>query len=413
MAIPSPTLGPNGFVIPSESDILVAVCNEINGIFGGNLNLDPVNNPSSLATPQGQLATSYAATIANKNALFLDYVNQVNPAYSSGRMQDAIAALYFLTRLPAVATSVVCQLTGLTGTSIPAGQAQAKDESGNLYVCNSVITFVNGQATATFVNVVTGPIPCPAGTLNSIYVTYPGWDTIDNAADGVQGADVESQQEFELRRQNSVALNSVGALPSVYAAVASSGASLPIPNVPSDVLVTENTSDLPYSYKGVTLLPHSLYVAALGGDPTEIATAIWKKKAPGCNYNGNTVVTITDATYPVDPPKYYVKFQVPDDKITYFTVTIVNSIGLPSNVATLIKNAIISAFSGGDGGSKVGIGTDVYASRYYAPVMAVNPSIEIVSILVGASSPALGNVMTVNADQVPVVSASNINVVLQ
>ena len=42
-------------------------------------------------------------------------------------------------------------------------------------------------------------------------------------------------------------------------------------------------------------LPHSVYVAAVGGADAGVAAAIWRKKDVGCDYNGNTSVTVTDS----------------------------------------------------------------------------------------------------------------------
>ena len=65
-AVPTPTLGANGFIAPAESAILTGVEQDIQAAFGGNLNMSP-------ATPQGQLASSLAALIGNVNNLFLLY----------------------------------------------------------------------------------------------------------------------------------------------------------------------------------------------------------------------------------------------------------------------------------------------------------------------------------------------------
>ncbi|TIR78119.1 MAG: hypothetical protein E5X19_32455, partial [Mesorhizobium sp.] len=72
---------------------------DINGAFGGVLN-------PALNTPQGQLASSETAVIDEVNSTFLYFTNQVDPAYATGRMQDAIARIYFIERNPAQPTVV-------------------------------------------------------------------------------------------------------------------------------------------------------------------------------------------------------------------------------------------------------------------------------------------------------------------
>lgn len=403
--VPSPTLGPLGFEAPSEDTILQAVLADINTAFGGELSTE-------LSTPQGQLASTITALIAEKNDLFLQYVNAVDPLYSSGRMQDAIGRIYFMDRIPARATSVSCVCSGQPGTSIPVN-AQAKDSSGYIYICTSGGTIgAGGTTTLTFSNTTTGPIPCDAGTLTTIYSAVPGWDSITNPSDGVLGEVVESQQAFEWRRQNSVAVNAVGSVPSIYAAVFASGLTLDPPSTPTDVYVTENTSSAIKSIGGVNLAPHSIYVAVVGGDSDSIAQAIWQKKSNGCDYNGNTTVEVEDTSYAEPYPTYEVTYQVPTNVPIYFAVSVVGSSTLPSDVVTTIRDAIVSAFAGGDGGSRARIGATLYASRFYAPIISAVPSVQIASMYIGKAAYPTGNSVSLDIDEYPTISSTNISVVI-
>jgi hypothetical protein len=404
--VPQPVLGPAGFVAPDEATILSAVQADIDTAFGGGLDPGP-------STPQGQLATSETAIIAEKDSMFLYYVSQTDPRYAQGRMQDALGYIYFMDRDPAEPTVVTCTCTGLSGTVIPTN-AQATDASGNIYFCLAGATIPGGGSISLqFANVKTGPIPCLAGTLNRIYVAIPGWDTITNAADGILGRNVETAQAFEFRRKNSVALNAIGSLPSVYAAVFSAGT---VP--PSDVYATENTTSVPIVVGGVTLAAHSLYIAAVGGDNQSIGEAMWKKKAVGCDYNGNTTVTVTDSGSATNPyatplPTYTVKFERPASHTIYFKVSIVNDPALPGNIADLIKAAVVATFTGTDGSAPERIGSTVYASKFYAAVLSTDPSVQIISIFVGtAPSPSSGLSVSNRIDQYPVTALGDIVVVL-
>jgi hypothetical protein len=87
---------------------------------------------------------------------------------------------------------------------------------------------------------------------------------------------------------------------------------------------------------------------------------------------------------------------------------------LPANVVTLVQNAIIGAFAGLDNGPVARIGSTLYASRYYAPVLAVATSgtvIEILSLQLGVSTANLP-ALTMGIDQIPTISAGNISVTL-
>ena len=200
--VPAPTFTANGFVSPSGPAILAGVEADINAAFGNTLNFN-------LNTPQGQLASSEAAIIANVYALFCLYAQLVDPAYSFGRMQDAIARIYFLERDPAEPTALQVICTGLPGVVITAGASPAtiSDVSGNLYSCIQEATIgVDGTVTTSFACTIPGPVAVPGANEISIYQAIPGWDTVA-VASGVEGVAVESRQAFEIRRQDTVAGN--------------------------------------------------------------------------------------------------------------------------------------------------------------------------------------------------------------
>ena len=210
--VPEPQFTNSGFTAPLESAILTGVLQDLNTAFGGNLN-------QALTTPQGQLAQSMTAIIGDKNDKFLDLANGVDPAFASGRMQDAIARIYYLSRKPATSTIVTCNCVGLPGTVIPVG-AVAMDSSGYQYLCNIGGTIpISGTISLTFSNSQTGPIPCAHHSLTSIYQATPGWDSVTNPAPGAIGTVVESRADFEYRRQLTVAKNGTGSLPNVVGAL--------------------------------------------------------------------------------------------------------------------------------------------------------------------------------------------------
>ena len=373
-AVPQPTFGPAGFIVPAESDILAGVQEDIDAAFGGGLN-------SALETPQGQLASSQTAIIGSVNDTFLKYTNQVDPAFAEGRMQDAIARIYFIERNPSLPTVTQGLCTGLPGVVIPVG-ASAIASDGNFYTCTETGSIgAGGTITLPFACNKVGPIACPAGSLDTIYQAIPGWDTITNPSDGVLGNYVETRDAFETRRALSVAHNSIGSIPSILGAV------LTVPDV-VDALVIENASASAQSIGGATLAANSIYAAVLGGDSLAVATAIWSRKAPGCTYNGNTTVTVLDQNSGYVPPypAYAVSYEIPLPLDILFSVVIVNSPGVPSDAATQIQNAIIGAFAGTDGGPRARIGTEVLASRYYQPIAALGSWAQIVSIEIGSNN---------------------------
>jgi hypothetical protein len=301
--VPVPTLGSTGYVIPSESAILAGVILDLQAAFGGQLNLS-ISNTASLSTPQGQLASSIAAQIADCYNQFLYFTTQTDPQYAQGTMQDAIGNIYFMTRNPATSTLVTGTVVGLSGTSLPLGTAVAQDAAGNLYsvalattnalgaiVAGGAVTIGSGGSTsAVFINVVTGSIAY-VGPL-TIYQTIPGWDLISGTTQYTLGSPIENAQAFEIRRQNSVAANASNTSQAIKAAILS----LTPLSYPSSVYVVDNPLSVSNVVGGITLPPNSVYVAAYGYQqsgwsssssnavPIGVATAVWTKKSLGCTY---------------------------------------------------------------------------------------------------------------------------------
>lgn len=399
-SVPPVVFTPAGAVFPTESEILAGVQADYNAAFGGRLN-------PSLSTPQGQLCSSTAAIIGDKNDQFAYFLNQIDPATASGFMQDAIGRIYFLTRLPATPTTVQVVCSGLVGVAIPVG-AQVIDNSNNLYVCQEAgVIGVGGTVTLQFAAQETGPIECPVGAITTIYQTIPGWDSVTNIESGSVGADVETRADFEYRRRQSVALNGHGTIPAIYANVFN------VQGV-NDVYALDNPKGITVNVGSTNypLAPHSIYVAVSGGDPAEIAKAIWLRKDVGADYNGNTTQTVVDDSgYEIPYPSYQVTFERPVDTPIKFSVQLANISGLPTNTVTLVKDAIVSAFNGGDGRARARIGATIFAGRYYAPVTAVNANISILSLLIGPITPQYAS-FTPGIDQRPSIDPANITVTL-
>jgi uncharacterized phage protein gp47/JayE len=399
--VPRIDFQPTGLVVPTEAEVLTGVLTDYDEAFGGGLNL-------ALETPQGQLATSQAAVINDYNARFLELVNQVDPDTADGFMQDAIARIYFLTRSPGAPTVVACTCNGAYGTVIPAG-AKASDTSGNIYAAVDGGTIpIGGTFTLNFANIENGPIPCPAGTLTRIYIAVPGWDTINNPADGVLGNDVESRAEFETRRAASVALNARGSLQSIFAAV------FAVPDV-VDVYATENVTNatVPVGSTNYPLAPHSLLVSVVGGTNEAIADAIWTKKDVGCDMNGDTDVVVYDTEGYAPPyPQYTITFERPTALPIFVNVQIADSPSLPVDIVAQVKAAVIATFVGTDGGTRVRIGSLLLASKFYPGVIRIGPEVSVLSILVGVSGPGALTSILIGVDQAPTIDAADITVTL-
>lgn len=329
-SVPSIQFTSVGFLAPSGPAVLAGVQLDIDAAFGSNLNY-------GLSTPQGQLASSWGAIIVNQNSIFVYFSNQIDPNYASGKWQDAIGSIYFLQRKPSQPTALQINCNGAQGVPIPLG-ALVADPSGNQYACVQAGTIPAGGSIAlSFAATIPGPVAVPQ-TVSIVQVT-PGWDSA-TVASGAVGTNVESRAQFEQRRRDSVAGNSFGPIGAIIGAVAAVQGVL-------DYYGFNNTAAGSVTVNGVSIAAYSIYIAAAGGVPADVAQAIWSKKGPGAPMTGNTTVTVYDSNpLYAAPIPYTIKYQIPAALQVLFKVIIVNGPTVPSNAGTLIQAALIAAFTG-------------------------------------------------------------------
>ncbi len=318
-----------GFVAPSGPAVLAGVQLDIDAAFGRNLNY-------GLTTPQGQLASSWGASIFNANSTFIYYSQQTDPAFATGRFQDAIAAIYFLERDPALPTALQVSCAGALNVPIPIGALISSN--GVLFQCTQAGTIpAGGSIQLAFAAVIPGPTAVPQSV--SIYQAIPGWDSA-TVVSGAVGRDVETRAAFEQRRIDSVAGNSFGPVGAIIGAVAK------VPSV-LDYFGYNNNSAAPVVIGGVSIAANAIYIAVSGGAPADVAQAIFSKKGAGAPMVGNTTVTVFDDNpLYAAPIPYSITYQIPASLQVLFKVTISNSPLVPSNAATQIQSALIAAFAG-------------------------------------------------------------------
>lgn len=387
-----------GLSAPVTEDIRAAVADDWAEAFQ-DPDLPPLNTEP--VTPAGQLIDAEVSEIEAKNAAMLFLANQFNPTVSSGRWQDGIGYIYFIERKLAEPSVVTCQLTGLNGTVIPYG-ALVGSTSGYTLICNRSVTIgPDGTAETAFRCAEWGPIDFAPHSVNSIVTVIPGWDTVDNDAAGALGRDQETRAEFEARRYNSVAMNAHGSTGALYGAIANIEGVL-------DCQVLENIGPDPVIKYGVTVPGHGVTVCIYGGDDSDIAEAIYRKKDNGCDTGGNTPISYTAADYHNAVYDYLV--MRPDTVNFWIKVTIGQQSGITQAVIDALKLALFNDFQGSGESSRVGLASMVFASRFYCPANAVPGVKNVLSIEVALSNdtPAFADVVTINGNQEPVMSIDNI-----
>lgn len=403
---------PQGPVAPDSQTVLEAQQEIWQAAFNNRLNLDP-------ATPQGQLMASLAAIVQDKNAQLLYLANMFNPATAEGVWQDALAAIYFLDRQAAMPTVVQVTCMGLEGVVIAGTDtsdepARVRTESGIELVCQTTGTIpASGSIVLPFACEESGPIEIEAHSVTTIVQAQPGWDTVTNETAGVLGRNVESQREFEERRYQSVALNSRSMLASVYARVGNIDGVI-------DLLARQNRTSEPVTDNGVTLGPHSVYVAVLGGEDAAITEALYNSVSGGCDYNGNTKYEYTD---PVTGAVETVLFERPKEVAFEIHVYVRRT---PNTSTTVLEAAAANVYADFYGeeyentnsvqhvqeNERIHIGETVYASRFFCPVLSAGVQ-QIVQITIGRKGEAMGNVVELANDEYPSLASDDIFITVE
>lgn len=151
--------------------------------------------------------------------------------------------------------------------------------------------------------------------------------------------------------------------------------------------------------------PHSIYVAAVGGDDKEIAQTIWKYAGSGCDFNGNTNVIIYDENYAHPKPKYEVSFIRPGNINLHLRVRV--RAGGSSFYEKAVKDAVTDIFQNRRKGK---IGATVYAVDFVCGLNVIE-GVTLVSVEIGTNAGNLGGYVTAPIDKIPVIRQENIQVV--
>ena len=314
----------NGVITVDYDDIKTSFEEAFKSSLGNDLNLD-------VSTPQGQLIQVHTQVVNEIQTDVVLLANSFNPYTAEGDALDNTGAFFGYYRKASQPTVVIGNVTGLSGTVIPAGSKVSNGEY-EFESLNDTTIKPNGTADIEFQCTTSGAIPCVAGTLTNIVTTIQGWDTVTNTTGGVVGYDVESDNEFRNRiTANWLNIRAISVLGAVIDKVAQ------LDGVVS-VIGRENPKSSTQVIDGLTLLPHSIWLTVLGGRDEDIAKALTIKKTLGCNTNGNTTIVYTD---PVVDYNYTYQIQRPTVVPVYLQVNYLKNNYTPIDVEDKIKNLII------------------------------------------------------------------------
>lgn len=382
-----------GLVVPTMAEINAGVWE----ILGRALGSDMSRSENS---PQGQLATSLTAAFSAVFDAMVEQANNFDPRYATGQYQDALAAIYFITRKQAISSVSNLEVVGVSGAIIPEGWVIV-DENGIEWSTAKAQAVGSGLVPVRCA--VTGPIQAAPGTINTPKVAIDGIDRASNPDAAAIGSLKESRASFEDRRYESVAANGKNTNSAVLGSVSNLAGVI-------DCFVVDNPTDATIEV-GATQYPmirNSLLVSVVGGGDYDIAGQIMIKGGTGCSFVGNTEVEWTDTeSSAIYPPKYKVKLLRPDHVTTYIRLTVMDPAAISYASSEAAKAQIIAAFQ--SGASRARIGGILVGSNYLCDLnkQAIRP----VKLELSTDKLSWSEYIRFGVDQFPVTSAFNIEIV--
>lgn len=294
----------SGVIVPNDASVLEGIQTKFQEIFGTDINL-------SAETPVGRLIEAMAIMVKTTLGVTAQSANQFNVNEATGIYLDSIGQMYNLSRIPATKSRINLKCYFSTDTLdndiyIGAGSLIMSGATGDLFRTDYAVsssdtavqteeetgrTYVVVSATA----VKTGPIVCPAGTINSIQTGTVGWVGATTDSMIYIGTDLETDESFRQRILKSRPVNvgfthqlesSLNKMNSIY----------------SSCIMDNNTGFSSYQ-RGVSIPSHSIFVAVdfieTDSVKKEIAEAIAAAKPVGVGMTKRDIKGVPLITYPV------------------------------------------------------------------------------------------------------------------
>ena len=285
------SLNDNGELEFSYKDDILAEYQSLFKTIFGDINTDP-------STPQGQIITS----LTQIDLATISYLENLANAFFFGGSGDFLDKwawnLYRVTRKQGTPSSVIIKITGRPTTDIP-NDFTISDGSENYIIEAPTRIGENGEVIAKFNNIAINDFVAKANTITQIVTNIDGVERVNNENNATQAIFRETDAELFHRCLyfGSTATNS--SFRSILANVAQ------VKGV-NRIAGAENVANQNKIINGVELTPHSICIVVDGGEAQEIAEAIQKSRATGCDMVGDIEIPLY-----IDKQKYIYRFYRP------------------------------------------------------------------------------------------------------
>ncbi|UJD76081.1 phage baseplate protein [Photorhabdus luminescens] len=362
-------------------------------------------NPES---PDGLAIAAWCEALANLDEGVIAAYHSADPHSAVGQQLDRIAAFAGIKRNKATFSTSTVIFKGVPATLIPSETLVRNKITNTLWATDNNVTIdEGGSATVNVTCTTSGSQTANIGTLTIIATPVGGITAVNNETSESPGRDIESDNAFRIRRNESVALPGSNQVDNMYAALVN------IDGVKQARIYENDNGQI--DENGVK--EHSMAIFVDGGSVNDIINAIAAKKNPGCGlnkYNTFPNKITEDTKTPLGNP-VSVTFFRPELVPIYVRVEISSNNKFDDeNIKRAIVHYTTYGFDETRGFSKLGfrIGESVGAGRIFTPVNYIIADNGFVnSITVGKSWDQTRGVVNVKFNQLGVFATENIEVV--
>lgn len=243
---------------------------------------------------------------------------------------------------------------------------------------------------------VTGAVNPVIGDVNQIITPVSGWDGVRNEIAASIGREAETDIALRQRWSSGLYARSSAMVEAVQAAIYQN-----VDGV-TTVIVYENDSD---TTDEAGRPPHSIEAVVEGGDPQDIATQIWGKRAAGIDTYGDQSFAIRDS----QGVEHTMRFNRPEKVLVWMQIIVRENPDEEMAAAALqeIKEAVLSK------GQTQAVGQDVILQRYFTEIFKATTGVGYIDINAAVGETAgtySADNVAINPRQIAVLDAARIEV---
>lgn len=280
-------LTPDGIVTDTQSELIQKYTDGMKAIYGDDVNL-------AQDTPDGQMMMITIQMIQDQGDLIKQVFTSMDPDQAIGRVQDRRNAYNgiqrkegtYSTQYIDVTVSQALTLFGIDNGTQTNEIYTVSDNVGNKWLLVSTVNIPTaGSSNLLFRAEFPGALITTPNTINVPVSVVIGVESINNpTVQFITGIDEETDFQYRVRRQKSVALPSQGYIDSIEAALEN------IDGITFAIVIENDTPEIDAD----DLPPNSIWPIVEGtAEDVEIATALYKTRSAGVTMVGAESYDIT------------------------------------------------------------------------------------------------------------------------